>query len=151
MSGSCNVKTCWRGLPNKFLEVGIKLLRLYNKKSVNVQIAQVIRSGLPRHVDDSLVYISESSDYCNYNPKMGSFGTVGRYKMQQMFYFPSSNVFTYDLFVFIENVTRRRLEPTIVLPCAAVAVTLHKLLNRRNVVNANTIGAAMLIVKIVLA
>lgn len=92
MSGSCNVKTCWRGLPNKFMEVGIKLLRLYNKRSVNVQIAQVIRSGLPKHVDDSLVYISESSDYCNYNPKMGSFGTVGRYKMQQRFYFPISNV-----------------------------------------------------------
>lgn len=82
MSGSCNVKTCWRGLPNKFLEVGIKLLKLYNKTSVKLEIIQIIQSGLPKHSDNSLVYITDSSDYCDYDPRIGSFGTVGRYKIK---------------------------------------------------------------------
>uniref|UniRef100_A0A2S2QYY9 Protein Wnt n=1 Tax=Sipha flava TaxID=143950 RepID=A0A2S2QYY9_9HEMI len=78
MSGSCNVKTCWRGLPDKFIGVGLTLLRLYNKTPVKVEMIQVIRHGLPKHTNNSLVYITESSDYCNYNPKAGSYGTVGR-------------------------------------------------------------------------
>lgn len=78
MSGSCNVKTCWRGLPNKFIGVGIKLLKLYNKTPLKVEMVQVIRFGLPKHTDSSLVYITESSDYCNYDQRAGSYGTVGR-------------------------------------------------------------------------
>jgi len=86
MSGSCNLKTCWRGLPTKFIGVGNNLLKLYNKNSVKVQMVQVIRSGLPKRAENSLAYISESSDYCNYDLKMGSYGTVGRYKTQQMIF-----------------------------------------------------------------
>ncbi|XP_050434771.1 protein Wnt-11b-like [Adelges cooleyi] len=78
MSGSCNVKTCWRGLPNKFIEVGLKLLKHYNKMTVQVSMAQVTRLGLPENVDNSLVYVSDSSDYCDYDLKRGSFGTFGR-------------------------------------------------------------------------
>ncbi|VVC24564.1 Wnt,Wnt protein, conserved site [Cinara cedri] len=81
MSGSCNVKTCWRGLPNKFITVGVKLLKLYNKSPespVKVGMVQVIQSGIPKHTENSLVYITESSDYCNYDPRVGSYGTVGR-------------------------------------------------------------------------
>lgn len=85
MSGSCNVKTCWRGLPTKFLGVGNKLMKLYNKKPVKVKMLQIIRSGIPKHAENSLAYISESSDYCNYNPKVGSYGTVGRYKNNIIF------------------------------------------------------------------
>lgn len=81
MSGSCNVKTCWRGLPNKFIGVGIKLLKLYNKTPLRVEMVQVIRFGLPKHTDSSLVYITESSDYCNYDQRVGSYGTVGRCEM----------------------------------------------------------------------
>lgn len=81
MSGSCNVKTCWRGLPNKFIGVGIKLLKLYNKTPLKVEMIKVIRFGLPKHTDSSLVYITESSDYCNYDQRVGSYGTVGRYEM----------------------------------------------------------------------
>lgn len=81
MSGSCNVKTCWRGLPNKFIGVGIKLLKLYNKTPLKVEMIKVIRFGLPKHMDSSLVYITESSDYCNYDPRVGSYGTVGRCEM----------------------------------------------------------------------
>lgn len=81
MSGSCNVKTCWRGLPNKFITVGSKLLKLYNKSPVKIGMVQVIQSGIPKHTDNSLVYVTESSDYCNYNPRVGSYGTVGRLAM----------------------------------------------------------------------
>lgn len=78
MSGSCNVKTCWRGLPNKFIGVGIKLLKLYNKTPVKLEMVKVIRSGIPKHTENSLVYIAESSDYCNHDMRVGSHGTVGR-------------------------------------------------------------------------
>lgn len=78
MSGSCNVKTCWRGLPNKFIGMGIKLLKLYNKTPVKVEMVQIIRFGLPKYTDDSLVYITESPDYCIYDLKAGSHGTFGR-------------------------------------------------------------------------
>jgi len=81
MSGSCNLKTCWRGLPNKFIGVGIKLLKLYNKTPLKVEMVQVIRFGLPKHTDSSLVYMTESSDYCNYDQRLGSSGTIGRCEM----------------------------------------------------------------------
>lgn len=84
MSGSCNLKTCWRGLPTKFIVVGNNLFKLYNKNSEKVQMVQIIRYGLPKRAENSLAYISESSDYCNYDLRMGSYGTVGRYKLQQM-------------------------------------------------------------------
>lgn len=85
MSGSCNVKTCWRGLPDKFVGVGSKLLKLYNKKPVKVGMIQIIRYGLPKHTENSLVYFTESADYCNHDPKAGSYGTVGRYEnLQQL-------------------------------------------------------------------
>ncbi|XP_050543414.1 protein Wnt-11b-like isoform X2 [Daktulosphaira vitifoliae] len=78
MSGSCNIKTCWRGLPNKFIGVGLKLLKHYNKMTVKVEVSQVARTGLPEQTRNSLVYVTDSSDYCNHDLKKGSVGTLGR-------------------------------------------------------------------------
>lgn len=43
----------------------------------------------------------------------------------------------------LESVTPQQLVLKIVKPCAVAEATLHKLLNRQNAVNANTIGAVM--------
>ncbi|XP_076332222.1 protein Wnt-11b-2-like isoform X2 [Tachypleus tridentatus] len=84
VSGSCNIKTCWKGLP-RFQVIGEHLRQKYNVATEVMshgikkqpKLLQVnVQQGLYQNED--LVYITKSPDYCLPNPKVGSIGTVGR-------------------------------------------------------------------------
>nr|CAH7747320.1 unnamed protein product [Callosobruchus chinensis] len=81
VSGSCNIKTCWRALPS-MNEIGMKMLQKYtNAMEVKRGFLEKISSEDKRKKRSSsaqLVYISKSPDYCTKDEKLGSFGTVGR-------------------------------------------------------------------------
>jgi len=90
VSGSCELKTCWRSLP-KFAEIGNYLKEKYDKSAVQVsdelhgyQDRDRYRrgaSGSPGSLPvskKSLVYIQPSPDYCKDDPKAGVVGTRGR-------------------------------------------------------------------------
>lgn len=82
MSGSCNIKTCWRALP-PLIEIGQKLLLRYtNAKEINRSLIDIDRNALnlpeKRQIRDQLYYMAKSPDYCTKDEKLGSFGTVGR-------------------------------------------------------------------------
>lgn len=79
ISGSCEVKTCWRVLP-KFSEIGNDLKQKY-EKSVRMKRHTKRRKG--RKVEqsvneDDLVYIRKSPNYCNNDARLGILGTSGR-------------------------------------------------------------------------
>ncbi|KAJ8960826.1 hypothetical protein NQ318_020122 [Aromia moschata] len=84
VSGSCNIKTCWRSLPS-MTEIGHRLLEKYTnaievQKSALEGISEAVakkpkKKSLRIH---KLVYLSKSPDYCTKDEKLGSFGTVGR-------------------------------------------------------------------------
>lgn len=80
VSGSCSIKTCWRGLPLKFNnEVGEKLMAAYEKA---VQIHPLTRPDQVMHRFDgaqALLYATASPNYCDYDTEVGNFGTSGRY------------------------------------------------------------------------
>ncbi|XP_022238888.1 protein Wnt-7b-like [Limulus polyphemus] len=84
VSGSCNIKTCWKGLP-RFQVIGEHLRQKYNVAT------EVMSHGIKKqpkllqvnsqqglYQRDDLVYITKSPDYCLPNPKVGSIGTLGR-------------------------------------------------------------------------
>ncbi|KAJ8871089.1 hypothetical protein PR048_027393 [Dryococelus australis] len=84
VSGSCNIKTCWRALP-RLLEVGE---RLKTKFAVATEVVHR-RVGSGRRLlpaspamglfsDDDLIYVAKSPDYCLRDPRVGSQGTRGR-------------------------------------------------------------------------
>ncbi|CAH1979807.1 unnamed protein product [Acanthoscelides obtectus] len=81
VSGSCNIKTCWRALPS-MTEIGMKMLQKYtNAIEVKRGFLEKISSEekkKKRNSSAQLVYISKSPDYCTKDEKLGSFGTVGR-------------------------------------------------------------------------
>lgn len=89
VSGSCEFKTCWRSLP-PFSQIGEFLKEKYDKSAVKVSrsdgssAADRYRRGAAKGPDTlpvskrSLVYIQQSPDYCNGEPKTGVFGTTGR-------------------------------------------------------------------------
>lgn len=77
VSGSCSVRTCWRGLGSSGpAAAGSRLLRRY------ATAAEVRpRSGgrlPPLYHHDNLLYTTKSPDYCLPDKKRGSLGTVGR-------------------------------------------------------------------------
>lgn len=77
VSGSCSVRTCWRGLGSSGPSVaGTRLLRRY------ATAAEVKpRSGgrlPPLYHHDNLLYTTKSPDYCLPDKKRGSLGTIGR-------------------------------------------------------------------------
>ncbi|XP_025107621.1 protein Wnt-16-like isoform X1 [Pomacea canaliculata] len=83
VSGSCAVKTCWRGLPS-FHEVGQALKDSYEK---SVRLARRSPNQLRRKEKskrrvpisyEELVYVHRSPNYCRHNPKRGILGTHGR-------------------------------------------------------------------------
>ncbi|RZC41025.1 Wnt-11b-1-like, partial [Asbolus verrucosus] len=76
VSGSCNIKTCWKGLP-PMIEIGQRLLRQYtNAMEVS---RSYVEGGLgSKRTANQLVFLSKSPDYCTKDEKLGSFGTVGR-------------------------------------------------------------------------
>ncbi|CAG5118424.1 unnamed protein product, partial [Candidula unifasciata] len=83
VSGSCAVKTCWRGLPT-FKEIGLYLKDSYER---SVRLAGRAKRKLRRKdkskrrlpiTDQELVHLSKSPNYCNSNKKRGILGTSGR-------------------------------------------------------------------------
>ncbi|XP_066603666.1 protein Wnt-11-like [Prorops nasuta] len=77
VSGSCSVRTCWRGLGSQSpLAAGSRLLARY---STAAEVRP--RSGgrlPPLYHHDNLLYTTRSPDYCLPDKKRGSLGTVGR-------------------------------------------------------------------------
>ena len=85
VSGSCNVKTCWRSLPN-FRLVGDHVKEKFDGATeVEVQLIGSRRVLVPRdqkfkpHTIEDLVYIDKSPDFCTPNHNTGSLGTQGRF------------------------------------------------------------------------
>ncbi|CAH1369299.1 protein Wnt-11b-1-like [Tenebrio molitor] len=76
VSGSCNIKTCWKGLP-PMIEIGQRLLTQYtNAKEVS---RNYVEGNLgQKRASDELLFLSKSPDYCTKDVKLGSAGTVGR-------------------------------------------------------------------------
>lgn len=78
VSGSCSIKTCWRGLPQKFYEIGEKLMKSYvAAEQVHNSISVGILEERYRYTP-ALLYLTESPNYCDHDPSNGSYGTKGR-------------------------------------------------------------------------
>jgi len=89
VSGSCNLKTCWRSLP-RFADIGDYLKEKYDKSAVKVSGLEGGKSSerFRRGVTDSpaalpvskrsLVYIQPSPDYCSVDPQARILGPSGR-------------------------------------------------------------------------
>lgn len=85
VSGSCNIKTCWRALPPMTV-IGQKILQKYtNAIEVSKTLLDGLSESMPKKVRkkslnaQQLIYLSKSPDYCTKDEKLGSFGTVGRW------------------------------------------------------------------------
>ncbi|XP_039956644.1 protein Wnt-2 isoform X1 [Bactrocera tryoni] len=84
VSGSCEMKTCWKSLP-PFRQIGEVLMRKYKRaKHVHVKdvngLKQVLRErNSSRELKRmELVYLQKSPDYCERNVQQGILGTTGR-------------------------------------------------------------------------
>ncbi|XP_053329990.1 protein Wnt-11b [Spea bombifrons] len=84
VSGSCSVKTCWKGLQD-LSSVANELKSKYLAATKVIHRQMGIRKQLvPRELDirpvreSELVYLISSPDYCTRNPKLGSYGTQDR-------------------------------------------------------------------------
>ncbi|XP_022095192.1 protein Wnt-11b-2-like [Acanthaster planci] len=84
VSGSCNLKTCWKALPNISV-IGMALKRKYSGATeVSFRRTVVRRELVPKdpQLKDytlyDLIYLTASPDYCRQNIKAGSYGTRGR-------------------------------------------------------------------------
>ena len=84
VSGSCEIKTCWRAMPPFSLIAG-KLKEKYDaavqvsvKKNAN-QVKIIPQSKYYRRlVKTDLVYLNQSPDFCRPYPKLAAYGTKGR-------------------------------------------------------------------------
>ncbi|KRX92279.1 Protein Wnt-4 [Trichinella pseudospiralis] len=84
VSGSCEMKTCWRVMPS-FREVGYILKDKFDgatevvPRRVNSRLMLApAHSQFKPHTVEDLVYLHESPDYCNPNNVTGTLGTFGR-------------------------------------------------------------------------
>ncbi|XP_017781202.1 PREDICTED: protein Wnt-11b-2-like [Nicrophorus vespilloides] len=82
VSGSCSIKTCWRGIP-AMKEIGQRLLRKFTNAKEIQKGYMIVENDVPevpgrRSVSDQFVYLTKSPDYCTRDDKLGSLGTVGR-------------------------------------------------------------------------
>ncbi|NXD80897.1 WN11B protein, partial [Halcyon senegalensis] len=84
VSGSCSVKTCWKGLPN-LDEIASDLKSKYLAAvKVTHRLIGLRRQLIPKEVDvrpvkdTDLVYLVSSPDYCTPNLHLGSLGTQDR-------------------------------------------------------------------------
>lgn len=80
VSGSCNIKTCWKALP-PMIKIGKELLQKFTTaKVVSQKTVERLEQKTKKKaaLSDELVYISKSPDYCTKDEKLGSFGTMGR-------------------------------------------------------------------------
>ncbi|XP_073412215.1 protein Wnt-11b-2 isoform X2 [Dendrobates tinctorius] len=84
VSGSCSVKTCWKGLQDlPHIADELKSKYLAATKVIHRQMGtrkHLVHKELDiRPVRESeLVYLNSSPDYCARNPKLGSYGTQDR-------------------------------------------------------------------------
>ncbi|CAM9941826.1 unnamed protein product [Lampetra fluviatilis] len=84
VSGSCEVRTCWRALP-PFRKIGSVLKEKFDGATeVELRKIGTRRQLVPRnaqfkpHTDEDLVYVAPSPDFCDADPKAGVAGTAGR-------------------------------------------------------------------------
>lgn len=84
VSGSCSVRTCWRGLRD-LREIAIDLKNMYLSATKVVHRPMGTRKQLvPKDIDirpvreKELVYLQNSSNFCSENEKLGSVGTRDR-------------------------------------------------------------------------
>uniref|UniRef100_A0A8D2N5I0 Protein Wnt n=1 Tax=Zonotrichia albicollis TaxID=44394 RepID=A0A8D2N5I0_ZONAL len=84
VSGSCSVKTCWKGLPD-LGEIASDLKSRYlaalkvTHRLVGPRKQLIPKEGDARPVTEmDLVYLISSPDYCTPNPQLGSLGTQDR-------------------------------------------------------------------------
>ncbi|XP_011304474.1 protein Wnt-11b-2-like [Fopius arisanus] len=77
VSGSCSVRTCWRGLDSKGPSAAGA--RLFRKYATAAEVRAKSGSRLPPlYHHDNLLYTTKSPDYCIPDKKRGSLGTIGR-------------------------------------------------------------------------
>ena len=85
VSGSCEIKTCWRAMPS-FGLIGAKLKEKYDaavqveiKKTTNkYRLRPKNNAGLNRLSRTDIVYLNQSPDYCRPNFRLASYGTRDR-------------------------------------------------------------------------
>lgn len=84
VSGSCNVKTCWRALP-RLREIGERLKRHYYiatevvQRQVGSRRKLMPTNGkLSMYQKNDLIFVFKSPDYCLKDDRVGSPGTQGR-------------------------------------------------------------------------
>lgn len=84
VSGSCSVKTCWKGLQDlNDVAADLKSKYLAATKVIHRHVG-TRKQLVPRELDvrpvreSELVYLVSSPDYCNENDKQGSYGTQDR-------------------------------------------------------------------------
>ena len=87
VSGSCEIKTCWRAMPS-FSLIGNKLkekydaateirIRKYGKRTARAKI--IPKNQLFHKLEKSdLIYLNRSPDFCQANLRFASRGTHGR-------------------------------------------------------------------------
>nr|XP_057937128.1 protein Wnt-4a isoform X3 [Doryrhamphus excisus] len=85
VSGSCEVKTCWKAMP-PFRKVGNIIKEKFDgateveqRKMGSAKVLVPRNSQFKPHTDEDLVYLEPSPDFCDYDPRTpGMLGTVGR-------------------------------------------------------------------------
>lgn len=85
VSGSCEVKTCWKAMP-PFRKVGNVIKEKFDgateveqRKIGTTKVLVPRNSQFKPHTDEDLVYLDSSPDFCDYDPRTpGMLGTVGR-------------------------------------------------------------------------
>lgn len=82
LSGSCTVKTCWMKMA-PFREIGNRLKERFDGATKVIArndghsfMPEILSIKQPTRHD--LVYTEDSDDFCRFNAKTGSLGTVGR-------------------------------------------------------------------------
>lgn len=84
VSGSCSVKTCWRGLYDIGHIADDLKAKYLSATKVTHRVVGTRRQLVPKEMDvrpvreAELVYLVSSPDYCNNNSKLGSYGTQDR-------------------------------------------------------------------------
>ncbi|KAK3599051.1 hypothetical protein CHS0354_012539 [Potamilus streckersoni] len=82
MSGSCEIKTCWKATPD-FRVVGDVLKRKYHKATevnfLNTADNRSRRRLVRKQKNSMLLYYEKSPNFCDPNPEVDSPGTTGRF------------------------------------------------------------------------